>query len=205
MKKIVSLAVVLTSLFVFGCENSRELDFRSIYDHETGLIFSLGDSLSSFEQTLGTGERIEGIPWFADIGETYTFIDETLEVVFINDAAVSITVYRTTTRFEFKYMSFDMIINEMRWRFYTNHHNGNVVATHQVVLNPQGEMISNNNLSEIIRNSDLSEIAYFLIVTYDSNGTSVIEFEDGGTASVFNDVDIFSQGIESLRIQTLDW
>ncbi|MCL2588960.1 MAG: hypothetical protein FWD84_06075 [Oscillospiraceae bacterium] len=105
--------------------SDRYLDFKSVQDTETGIIFTLGDPRSVFEDVLGLGEE-RALIWgihsslgirFEEVGtfERYAFASGSLIVEFFNDRAMSIVA--SSDRFSFVELSFDMTVDELREQF----------------------------------------------------------------------------------------
>jgi len=114
MKKLLRIAFVFVSTVLLAACGGEELDFRSVLDVETDTILRLGDSLSDFEDALGLGVEFESA-WYGDREDivVYDFANGVLEVIFVDEEAVSISQREESTRFQFSDMSFEMIPSEL--------------------------------------------------------------------------------------------
>jgi len=115
MKKLLGVAIVfVATVLLAACGGERELDFRSVLDVETDTVLRLGDSLSDFEDALGLGVEFESAR-YGDREDivVYDFANRVLEVIFVDEEAVSISQRAESTRFQFSDMSFDMTPSDM--------------------------------------------------------------------------------------------
>lgn len=118
MKKLlfILLLTTLTTFIFAACDGLRgTIDHRSIRCTETNIILSLGDPKSAFDDALGAGQ-CESVIALEGRG-FYSYALGALEVTFLNDIAVSMTVL--SNRFEFRDMYFDMTLDDIRRRFET--------------------------------------------------------------------------------------
>jgi len=119
MRKVLGmLTAFMAVMMLVACEGDRELDFRSVLDVDSGTILRLGDSLSDFEAVLGAGISAE-YEWLEENeGITaYYFSDGVLYVIFLEEEAVVVVQTEASSRFQFKDMSFDMTLAEIRASF----------------------------------------------------------------------------------------
>ena len=110
MKKILSVLLCLTFCFCLAaCGNSGDVDFKSIKDADTGKVYSLGDAKSKFDDDFGASEESEY--------GYFSYLNGSLEVTYVDDKAIEITVDGDTNRFTFRDMKIDMTSEDLAGRF----------------------------------------------------------------------------------------
>jgi len=117
-KVIAFMFIIMVGIMLTACRGGADagdvddgLDFRSVRDRESGMILSLGDSKSVFDQALGRGERV-----FRNLPGFYFYLDRDVYLSFQNNQAVDIQIRAregTINRFEFLHMSFDVDSNDL--------------------------------------------------------------------------------------------
>jgi len=127
---IVSICVFLLALALTACALSGTSDFNpnidpafdvdtvpsldvfSVLDRETGMIFSLGDHRSTFDEALGEGEE-RSFPsgWHPELSH-YAYAARSLGVYFSPDD-IAIWIIATSNRFAFAEASFAMSQDEL--------------------------------------------------------------------------------------------
>ena len=119
MNKVIAfIFIIMVGFTLTACRGGADagyvddgLDFRSVRDRESGMILSLGDSKSVFDEALGRGESV-----FANSTGLYNYLNEDIRVRFQNNQAVDIRLRardQTINRFEFLHMSFDVENNAL--------------------------------------------------------------------------------------------
>ena len=181
MKKIFGVFIIFVATFLLtACGGSRELDFRSVLDVDSDTMLSLGDSLSRFEDALGSGTEVDMyIEIDADISR-YAFVNGVLEVVFINDQAVSISQTTESTRFQFSDMSFDMTSDDIAGRFSASDYSLDFMTFYQRFYDSRGREVGNRLDADYV-------------------ATIVYRQEDDVLG------DLFGEGITQISISTSDW
>lgn len=151
MKKIMFLGISVLIIFLVACNQTQELDFRSVRDTETGTVFSLGDDQSRLNRTLGDGNIVPG---FEDHEiALYTYADGLLAVKVYQGEIVEMVVsnhlegYR---RFEFYDSPWDLT-DEALARYFSDHH------VHFRAFDEQGQ--------ELVDPFEMEDIHYVIGVT----------------------------------------
>jgi hypothetical protein len=131
MRKSLLIALVLIMIFAVGCDEAisvnvskldtkeedrpignPDIDFKSVLDTETGMIFSLGDSKGFIDSILGSYDYDEHHDW-------YSYVDCPISIKYdARDTAIAISVFPLiTSRFEFRDARFDMTLQEVEGYF----------------------------------------------------------------------------------------
>lgn len=105
------LGVIILLGILFACNSRPDIDFRSVFDNETGEIFSLGDDRSVFINILGEGFIPESTTDVIHFGD--------LAVFFESDIAIEIAIRNESDRFEFRYVSLNISERDLG-RYFTN-------------------------------------------------------------------------------------
>jgi len=185
MKKLLGVVIIfVAAILLTACRGGRELDheldFRSVLDVDSDTVLRLGDSLSDFENALGSGLEMEA-EWFGDRENfaIYSFANGILEVFFLDGEAVSITQTEESARFQFLEMSFDMTAADIYERFIALEYDFDFVAWYDRFYDSNGREVSNSE-----------EADYIATITY-----RLIDI-------LGNDTD---EGILRLNISRTDW
>jgi hypothetical protein len=104
-----------------ACDGNERVDFRSILDTQTDTLLSLGNDKSTFDEALGQGvyNELASESWQMtwEGARAYNYINTGFTVVFYNEIAMQISMWKDIDRIEFYQMSFDMTDAEVSEHF----------------------------------------------------------------------------------------
>lgn len=109
-KRIYMILVIIPIMILAACNHAVvEPNIRSVMDHETGNLLSLGERQSVFDRVLGQGELVPGSE-LSPVHQ-YSYLDDIINVRFYDGVAVEIFATSRVEgyeRFEFYDTSWEM-------------------------------------------------------------------------------------------------
>jgi hypothetical protein len=146
---VVSALVCLVLLVGCGGEGepigNPDLDFKSVLDTETGMVFSLGDSKKSIDEKLGN-------PRYSERNQDFFYLISFVNVKYDeNDDAIFIRIDNRRERFEFRDMRMNMTQRETRRNFRLNDRLSYWYSNYEKYYDENGEKTSRENAKYIAR------------------------------------------------------